>query len=232
MTDERNFTNYNQIMSSKLLTIVGMGPGNSHATARRFGKEGYRIAMIGRNTARHETYKKLLAEEGIDSFSVEGDAGNENSLTVAFDRIEENAGPTNVLLYNVFTYRDCQPTALKYQGMIEDFRSNVGGALVSAQRVLPGMLRQGEGTILFTGGGMAFEPIPRFSSLALGKAALRNLCFSMFEELKPKNIHVATVTICGFVKPNTKFAPDVVADAFWNLHVQKQDEFQREIVIE
>jgi NAD(P)-dependent dehydrogenase (short-subunit alcohol dehydrogenase family) len=113
-------------MSKKLLTIVGMGPGNSHATARRFGSDGYRIAMVGRKTGRHETYRKLLADEGIESSSFEGDAGNENSLTMAFDRIEENLGPTDVLLYNVFTYRDCPPTALKYQNMLEDFRSNVG----------------------------------------------------------------------------------------------------------
>jgi short-subunit dehydrogenase len=218
-------------MSNKLLTIVGMGPGNSHATARRFGKEGYRIAMIGRNTKRHDTYKKLLAEEGIDSFSIEGDAGNENSLTVAFDRIEENAGSTDVLLYNVFTYRDCPPTALKYQNVVEDFKSNVGGALVATQRVLPKMLAKGAGTILFTGGGMAFEPVTQFASLALGKAALRNLCFSLYAELKPKNIHVATVTICGFVKPDTRFAPDIVAQAFWDLHNQKQEEFEREIII-
>ena len=219
-------------MSKKLLTIVGMGPGNSHATARRFGKEGYRIAMIGRKTSRHETYKKLLADEGIELSSFEGDAGNENSLTMAFDRIEENLGPTDVLLYNVFTYRDCPPTVLKYQDMLEDFRSNVGGALVSVQRVLPKMLENNAGTILFTGGGLAFEPVPQYSSLALGKAALRNLCFSLYSELKPKNIHVATVTICGFIKPNTRFSPDVVADAFWKLHNQKQEEFEREITIE
>ncbi len=219
-------------MSEKLLTIVGMGPGNSHATARRFGREGYRVAMIGRNTKRHETYQKLLANESIESFSFEGDAGNENSLTVAFDRIEENIGATDVLLYNVFTYRDCPPTALTYQHMLEDFRSNVGGALVSAQRVLPKMLEKNAGSIFFTGGGLAFEPMPRYSSLALGKAALRNLCFSLYAELKPKNIHVATVTICGFVKPETRFSPDIVAEAFWTLHNQKQDEFEREIVIE
>jgi len=219
-------------MSKKLMTIVGMGPGNSHATAKKFGLEGYRIAMIGRNTMRHETYRKLLANDNIESFSIEGDAGNENSLTMAFDRIQENIGATDVLLYNAFTYRDCPPTGLTYQHMLEDFRTNVGGALVSAQCVIPKMLEKNAGSILFTGGGMAFEPIPKFSSLALGKAALRNLCFSLYAELKPKNIHVATVTICGFVKPETRFSPDVVAEAFWKLHNQKQEEFEREITIE
>ncbi len=219
-------------MSKKLLTIVGMGPGNSHATARRFGREGFKIAMIGRNTDRHETYRKLLAEEGIETMSIEGDAGNENSLTVAFDKIKEYAGKTDVLLYNAMAFRNSPPTALTYQNILEDLKVNVAGALVSSQRVLPEMLENGSGTILFTGGGLAFEPEPRFASLGLGKAALRNLCFSLYKELKPKNIHVATVTICGFVKPDTKFSPDIVAEAFWKLHNQKQEEFEREIIIE
>lgn len=219
-------------MSKKLLTIVGMGPGNSHATAKMFGKEGFRIAMVGRNTKRHERYIKMLAEDGIESSSFEGDAGNENSLTMAFDKINENLGATDVLLYNVFTYRDCNPTLLNYHFMIEDFRSNAGGALVSVQRVLPGMLENGRGTLLFTGGGLAFEPMPQFSSLALGKAALRNLTFSLYEELKSKNIHAATVTICGFVKPGTGITPDRVAEAFWKLYNQDQESFEREIVIE
>lgn len=219
-------------MSNKLLTIVGMGPGNSHAAAVKFGKEGYRVAMIGRNTARHETYRKLLAEDGIESDSFEGDAGNENSLTLAFDKLHGNLGMTDVLLYNVFTFRDCPPTALKLTSLVEDFKSNVGGGLISANLVLPGMLEKGRGTILYTGGGLAFEPMPQYSSLALGKAALRNLSFSLYAELKPKNIHVATVTICGFVKPGTKITPEIVAEAFWKLHNQKPGEFEREIVIE
>ena len=83
-------------MSKKLLAIVGMGPGNSHATARRCGKEGYRIAMIGRKTDPHQTYMQLLADDRIESSSFEGDAGNEISLTMAFDRIEDNLGPTDI----------------------------------------------------------------------------------------------------------------------------------------
>ncbi|MDR7235885.1 hypothetical protein [Neobacillus drentensis] len=36
-------------MSEKILLIVGAGPGISLNTARKFGKEGFNVALISRN---------------------------------------------------------------------------------------------------------------------------------------------------------------------------------------
>ena len=120
---------------------------------------------------------------------------------------------------------------LKYEDVISDFKVNVAGALVSAQQVIPLMLDKREGTILFTGGGLAIEPFPMYTSLAIGKAGIRNLSHSLYAELKSKNIHAATVIVTGFVKPDTKYAPGLIAEEFWKLHLQKREEFQREIII-
>jgi len=34
----------------------------------------------------------------------------------------------------------------------------------------------------------------------IGKAAVRSAVQAFYQELKPENIHAATVTVCGFVK--------------------------------
>jgi len=86
------------------------------------------------------------------------------------------------------------------------------------------------GTILFTGGGLALEPEPGASSLAIGKAAIRNLAFSLYRELAPFHIHVATVTICGYVRDGTKFSPGSIADSFFHLHQQSEGQWEREFV--
>ena len=50
---------------------------------------------------------------------------------------------------------------------------NVLGARgVAADAVLP-KLRDGRGTLLFTGGGYALHPTKKFASLSVGKAGLR-----------------------------------------------------------
>jgi short-subunit dehydrogenase len=91
------------------------------------------------------------------------------------------------------------------------------------------MREQKKGTILFTGGGLALNPYPAYASLAIGKAAIRSLAFSLGGELEADNIQVATVTIFGMVKPDTHFDPDLIAEAYWTLHTQPAGERQREI---
>ena len=71
--------------------------------------------------------------------------------------------------------------------------------------------------------------MPIMASLGVGKAAIRNLAFSLFADLKDSGVHAATVTICGMVAPGTAFDPDRIANAYWQLHTQPIDAFEREV---
>lgn len=42
---------------AKLCVIVGMGEGNGMSIAKRFGKEGFTIAMIARNEEKLKSYQ-------------------------------------------------------------------------------------------------------------------------------------------------------------------------------
>lgn len=214
----------------KLCTIVGMGPGVSFSVAKRFAKEGFTIAMISRPGDDLKNLQQKLKELGYESHDFYADAADFVQLNKALDEIKNKLGDTEVLLYNVSIYREASPTQLDAETAVKDFRANVAGALVAAQHVVPAMKAKKKGTILITGGGQALTPIPVLSSLAIGKAAIRNLAWSLHGELKSSGIHAATVTINGQVNPTTKFAPDLICEAFWTLHTQKEGEFEREII--
>ena len=64
----------------------------------------------------------------------------------------------------------------------------------------------------------------------MGKARLRNLCFGLAAELEPAGIHVATVTVAGFVQPGTDFDPDLIAEKYWELHNQPLGAWEDEII--
>jgi hypothetical protein len=49
--------------------------------------------------------------------------------------------------------------------------------------------------------------------------AARAMAHGLFESLKEKGIHVASVTVSAFVSPGSKDA-DAVAEHFWQLHSQ------------
>jgi short-subunit dehydrogenase len=195
-----------------------MGPGIGLSVARRFGNEGFRVALMSRNAASLESYKADLAATGIESLTLPTDAGDESSLVRSFQQLKETWGDPAVLLYNAVTVHPGNPSDLAIADLLADFRAGVGGALVALQQVVPTMKEKKEGTLLFTGGGFALQPYPSYSSLGVAKAAMRNLVASAATELKPLGIQVATLTVCGIVEEPGPFSPNKIAEAFWNLH--------------
>ncbi len=204
-----------------LCTIVGMGPGVSLAVARRFGREGYAIAGVSRD-------QRPWADPAIRTY--QADAGDEQPLRQCLRSIRAEMGDSEVLVYNASAGTPGVPTSLDRAALVRDFDVNVVGAVVAAQECAPALVRAGRGTILISGGGLALDPMAEIASLSLGKAAIRSLAFSLAKELEPAGIHVATVTICGFVQEGTRFAPGLIAEEYWRLHTQPQAEWQRESI--
>ena len=214
-----------------LCTIVGMGPGVAYGVAKKFGENGYGIAMIARDLKKLTSLELQLKDEGVEAHSFVANAGDENSLIHIFAQIHKELGPTDVLLYNAAVLKQSNILNTASTDVIEDFKVNVLGAIVSVQQVAPVMKEKRKGSILLTGGGLANVPHPAYFSLAIGKAGIRNLTFSLAGELEPLGINVGTVTISGLVKPGSRFSPDIIAAKFWEIHTQKGPR-QREIIVQ
>lgn len=211
--------------------IVGVGPGIGAALARRFGQEGYAVGILARRKLELTTISTTLGSAGIKVLPVVADAADPSALQAGISQVSAAYGPPDVLIYNAVAVTPKTASQLDPEKLVSDFRTGVVGALVATQAVLPAMRTAGRGTLLYTGGGFAFEPLPTLASLGIEKAALRNLVFSLAKELTPEGIHAATVTIGGMVKPGTALAPDLIAEAFWKLHSQAPAEFEREVVL-
>jgi NAD(P)-dependent dehydrogenase (short-subunit alcohol dehydrogenase family) len=75
------------------------------------------------------------------------------------------------------------------------------------------------------------HPSAHATALSIGKAALRSLNFCLAEELEPHGIHVATVTIMGYIQSGTQFDPDCIAETYWQLYMQPTDQWEREHIV-
>ena len=212
------------------LFLVGMGPGVSAAVARRFGREGFRVVAIARRADALNAQVQALRADSVDAHAQVGDASDATALAAALGQAAATHGAADTLVYNAAGVRFKPLAELTAAELMADLQVSVGGALAAAQAVLPAMRARGGGTLLFTGGGFAFEPMPAMASLGAGKAALRNLAFSLHAELAPAGIHAGTVTICGMVKHGTAFDPDRIAESFWALHAQPAGAFEREVM--
>jgi NAD(P)-dependent dehydrogenase (short-subunit alcohol dehydrogenase family) len=210
--------------------VVGAGPGVGLAVARRFAREGFVPVLLARRADNLAALAATLEAEGHSPHAYAASATDEFQLNGALHQIEADLGGVDVLVYNAAAVRQATPSQLAPDDFLADLRAGVVGALVCAQAVLPGMRSLGHGTLLFTGGGFAFEPMAALASLGVEKAALRNLAFSLHQELAPEGIHAAMVTIGGMVGSSERFAPEAIAEAYWTLHAQPLGAYEREIV--
>jgi len=205
---------------------VGLGA----SLMRRFAREDYRVAILGR---RPEMLESVLDSEPTrrgNCRSYVADAARPKSMVDAFQAVTEWAGETDVLIYNAAVLKERLASKLTAGHMAADMAVNLGGALSAIAQVLPAMRRRGRGTILLTGGSLAFEPIPAWAALGASKAALRNFSLALGQEVRPDGVRVAMVQICGRIEPGGFFDPDRIADTYWSLHHGKAETFQEEII--
>jgi short-subunit dehydrogenase len=219
-------------MSKPLITIVGMGTGISYAVAQQFGRQGFSVAMIARNAERLNAFAKDLEAQGIAAMGFPADVTDFDALSSALRQVQQQAGNTEVLVYNVSAYRESQPSELNPDSLVHDFKANVAAALVAVQAVAGSMKQRGHGTIFLTGGGTALRSPSILASLAVGKAGLRSLARSLHEELSAHGILVTTVTVNGAVARGGRFDPDLIALRYWNIFQQREQDRQWEIMFE
>lgn len=216
---------------SDVVVVIGAGPGIGFAVARRFGREGMTVALLSRRGEEMERAAAQLSEAGITARGYGCDAERAHDITDALQAVVHDLGPVTCLIYNAAVPKPGGPLEVGLEQLVRQFRVDVGGALVAAQRVVPHMKAVRRGTILLTGGGLALDPWPQMTALAIGKAGIRSLALSLFKELKPYGIHAATVTVDGLVAKGGKLDPDAVANVYWELHKQAPDACEAERVV-
>ncbi len=216
---------------SQVCLVVGAGPGIGSAVAMAFAKEGYGVALASRHPARLQPHcDEIRRATGRAARAYAADAADEGSLRALFTQVTAELGAPEVVIYNAASAHKGRPTTVPPQQWLEDYRANVLGALVCAQLAAGPMREAGPGSILFTGGGFAHEPSAPYASLSSDKAALRNLAYTLAQELGAYGIHVATVTVYGFLQVGTHFDPQRIAATYVRLHHQPRGKFEIEVV--
>ncbi len=182
-------------MADRICAIVGAGPGNGLAFARRFAADGYRLALVAR---RRETLEAVAAEVS-GSVAVPGDAGDPDALGAAFRTIRDEIGPVDVLLYNAGSGQWGNFEEITAEGLEVGWRTNVLGLMVAGQAVVPDMLARGGGAIVVTGATASLRGGVGTAAFASAKAGQRSLAQSMARHLGPKGVHVGYVIVDGVI---------------------------------
>lgn len=150
----------------------------------------------------------------------------------ALEQLVSKMGECDVLIYNAAVLKPANPLDIATDQIAAELEVNVLGAHRAVRAVAPSMVKRGHGAILFTGGGLSLEPFPEWTSLALGKAALRSLAISLFKDLSPKGVHVSVLAICGIVEPDGPFHPEAIAEEYWRVATAANGVEDREVIFQ
>lgn len=206
----------------KTFLSIGTGPGMGLATAERFAREGFRVVLGARQLDKTRDLASRLEAQGYKVDASVVDAADPASTAALVEDVERRFGAIDVLHYNAASMRQAGIGTQPASTFNSDLAVNIGGALAAVQAVASRMAARGAGDILLTGGGFALAPSPDYLSLSIGKAGIRALALGLFDSLRAQGVHVATVTVAGFVSPGSVDA-EKVAEAFWRLHSQPKD---------
>jgi NAD(P)-dependent dehydrogenase (short-subunit alcohol dehydrogenase family) len=224
-------------MAKRVCVVAGVGPGNGAAFARRFGAEGYAVALLARSTG----FSEEVASELPDARAYACDVTDSASVARTFDAVRREVGEPEVLVYNAGS---------GVWGTIEDvsaadfessWRVNALGGFLAAKQVIPAMKRAGRGSIVFIGATASRKAGARSAAFSSAKGAQRSLAESMARALWPAGIHVSLIVVDGVVhlqrtrermpdKPDSFFIkPDDVAEIAFRLAQQKQSAWSFEV---
>ena len=144
-------------MTTKTILVCGHGPGISDAVARRFGQEGFAVALVARNGERLEAAADALRAEGVKAIALRADLGDPIAVRATVDAARRALGPVTVVHWNAYAGR----AGDLLTASVEDIRGaldvGVTGLLAAVQAALPDLRAQaGTSAVLITGGGFAF----------------------------------------------------------------------------
>ena len=214
--------------------IVGAGEGLSAALARRFARDGMRVAVAARNAGK---LAALCNETGAVAFAC--DATDPQQVTRLFQEVDSRVAVPDVVVYNASARSrgplvDLLPADVERALAVTAF-----GAFLVAQRAVQRMLPKGRGAILFTGASASVKGYAQSAPFAMGKFALRGLAQSMARELAPRGIHVAHFVIDGAIRnpsrteptaqPDSMLDPDAIAATYLAILQQPRSAWTSEI---
>ncbi|KJS06188.1 MAG: hypothetical protein VR73_10515 [Gammaproteobacteria bacterium BRH_c0] len=186
---------------AKTLVVVGAGPGVGRAVAERFGREGYRVALIARNSEKLAKIVGDLDAQGIEAAAFPADVRDRAGLAVALNKVIDSFGAIDVLEYSPTGTSDNLRSPRNMTEDNEQYHLDICvlGAITAVNTVLPAMQGREGAAILFTTAASAQYPVPFTASFGVAAGASLNYARVLHQELAPEGIHVGILSIAGLV---------------------------------
>jgi 3-oxoacyl-[acyl-carrier protein] reductase len=170
--------------------VTGAGGGIGRASAVALSEEGVRVA-VGYRGNKDGAQETVGLCEGAMEFNV--DVSSTESVSGAFDEIEQAMGPVEILVNNAGITRDGLLMRMGEANWDEVIDTVLKGAYRCTKRALPGMLKGRWGRVINIGSVVGTTGNPGQTNYAAAKAGLVGFSKALALEVAAKGITVNVV---------------------------------------
>ena len=218
----------------RTIVITGGTAGVGRATARRFAREGERVAVLARGADGLAATLRELEQLGSPAaLALPCDVAEYDEVVAAAQTVEDELGPIDVWINNAMTtvfgrVDDITPAELRRVTEVTYL-----GAAWGTRVALSHMRKRDRGTIMQVGSALAYRAIPLQSAYCAAKHAMRAFTDSLRSELEHEGsaIHLCMVQLPAVNTPQFRwcanrmpfepqpvppiFQPEIIADSIW-----------------
>jgi len=182
-------------MTMRTALVTGASRGIGKACALTLASAGHRVVLAARSA---EKLAEVAEEIGTESYILEMDLANRDSITECIARAAKDFGRIDVLVNNAGIAKDGLAVRMKQADWEAVLSTNLSGAFYAIQQVLQGMMRERWGRIVNISSVVGEMGNPGQANYVASKAGLIGLTKSLAQEVGSRNITVNAVAP-GFI---------------------------------
>jgi NAD(P)-dependent dehydrogenase (short-subunit alcohol dehydrogenase family) len=228
----------------EVVVVTGAGAGIGRAVARRFGRDGCKVALLARGEEALEGARREVEAAGGEALVIPTDVADFDAVEAAAERVEAELGPIDVWVNDAMTtvfafFEDIEPEEYRRATDVT-YHGTVWGTKAALRRMVP----RDAGRIVLVGSALAYQGIPLQSPYCGAKHAIKGFFDSVRAELRHKgsNVHVSMVQLPGVNTPQFDhclskmpghpqpvapvYQPEIAADAVhWAAHHRRRQAY-------
>lgn len=186
-------------MDTRTAFVTGASRGIGRASALALAAAGRRVVLAARNLERLEQVAAEVRAAGQEAFVVEIDLASADSIKGAFTRASKEFGRVDILVNNAGVTRDGLAMRMKRDDWEAVLATNLSGAFLAIQQVMPSMVRERWGRIINIASVVGMAGNPGQANYVASKAGLIGLTKSLAQEIGSRSVTVNAIAP-GFIE--------------------------------
>jgi 3-oxoacyl-[acyl-carrier protein] reductase len=199
-------------LKDKVAVVTGASQGIGRDAALALAEAGAKVAVAARNEEKLAALVKDIAAVGGEALAVKMDVDDAEQVKVGFKQVVEKFGRLEILVNNAAVTRDGLAMRMKKDDWDAVLQTNLTGAHLCIQQVLPIMMKARAGRIINISSVVAQSGNAGQANYVAAKAGLIGLTKAIAIEIASRGVTVNAVAPGFIATPMTDVLPDKVKE--------------------